>query len=588
MTSLNTLLDAANRHILDGDHERAAAALDAVLDADSGRADALLLRGIIDCRAGRPLEGLQRIAAARALDPDAAIAAAESDRIAAAAAATVAADAENDPVQAARLFHALRAAGMEQPAAPSLPRIIEHLLQRAMGLRQVGRNLEAERELRAALTLAPDHPEALGLLGLIRLADNGHAEAMELLARALPGSRNQAILTPHFEQAMRLTLNSAFYTLQAGKVDRAERMLQRVLAAQPGNVIALTYLATLETQRNRPEAGLEHALAAIELGAKTPVNYRLAALANTQLGQYRDAAAMQTIAGDMETTTRLRNERRDMAALPPPDPSCPDLVLGAGFGYGVQHLEPFIRTLRDVAGYDGDAVMLVTSLTPDMTRFFAEYRIDSIVCDTTTFIPTLPANARLIKYYDVLKQMRLGGRPARRVLLTDVRDVIFQADPFGYDHDEALFYTLYAPDFSVADSPVDLMWFRRAYGDAVADRVASLPLACCGTVLGTGAGILEYVSVFLEHFLGVDQGVRAVQFLDQTIHNYILHHDLVRPARVLENHDAIGTLMLGRRDFTLDADFRVTGLNGKTAGILHGYDRQPDLLAHIRRVYGGV
>lgn len=587
MTSLNNLLNTARQHMSDNRVDEASALLDSILDAAPDHTDALLLRGMADCHSGRLLDGLRRLDRALALSPPR-FTLSDDDRtkLMSAGATAVAEKVETDPVCAARVLAALRTIGVGEQAEIHTPRLHEHLQQRAIGLYHVGDHLAAERHLHALLALAANHAEALGLLGLIRIAEGETIEAIALLARALPNSRNKALLKLPFDQAIRQTLNEAFHTLQADDLKETERRLSAVLAADPDNTIALTYYAMLESKRGAPRAALERVNTAFEKGARAQVIYRLACLMNSELGNFQEAAIMQTMAGDLDGAARLRVERETLLRSTP-NVACNDLVLGAGFGYGVKELEPFVRTLRHVAGYNGDVILLVTTVGPDMIRFFSEHQISYIVCDSVGFIQTLPANARIIKYYDVLKQMRLEDRLARRILLTDVRDVIFQSDPFDYDYSDAIFYTLYAPDFRVSDSPVDLMWFRRAYGDAIADHVANLPLACCGTVLGTGAGILEYVSVFLEQYLGIDQGVRAVQFLDQTIHNYILHEGLVRPARILDNHDVIGTLMLGRRDFMLDADFRVTGLNGKIPSILHGYDRQPDMLAYVRQVYGG-
>lgn len=588
MTSLKKNLDTAGQLIQYGQLDEAVAILDDMLDASPDSAGPLMLRGLIDCKRGRLLEGLKRLARARTHAPLRTLRAEDRDRIERQGADAVGRMVETDPVQGARILAALRDVGLGGAGNAHAARLIEGLLQRALNRPVEDNPLDVERCLRAVLALSPDHLEALETLGRIHLEEENWLEAIDPLGRALSNnSPNATRLKPCLDQALQQCLSEAFFLIQAGKIPEAEHRLVVVLSHQPHNPIALTYRAMIESQREAFPAALECITAAIEKGARTPDVYRLASYINLRLDRHGEAAAMQTAAADIGIMDTLRAER-PMLLRPADGGDGSDLVVGAGFGYGVAELRPFVRTLREVAGFRGDVVLFVTSVTPEMVRFFAEYRIDFIVSDSISFVATLPANGRLIKYYDLLKQMRLEERPARRILLTDVRDVIFQADPFGYDYTEVLFYTLYGSDFRVTDSQADLMWFRRAYGQGVADHVENRPLACCGTVLGTGAGILGYVSLFLEQYLLINPGLRAVQFLDQTIHNYILHYDLVRPSRVLENHDVIGTLMLGRRDFTLDANFRVTGLNGKVPGILHGYDRHPDMLEHIRRIYGGA
>ena len=119
----------------------------------------------------------------------------------------------------------------------------------------------------------------------------------------------------------------------------------------------------------------------------------------------------------------------------PPDPSVEgDVVLGYATGYDPADIAPFVRSLRAV--FDGP-VVLVADETPDMAAFLREHDVIAVPARRWTGWAPHPVMLRFEAFDRLLGQW--SG--VRDVLITDVRDVIFQASPFAplatcWSHDQ--------------------------------------------------------------------------------------------------------------------------------------------------------
>lgn len=162
-----------------------------------------------------------------------------------------------------------------QPSSPgSLPSRFHGLSSTAVQLLETaGRLLEqgdpdgASLPLHGALALAPAHPEVLRMLAVGRILQGRHAEAIDLLRRALAGRPQDALLHNNLGSALRAHgelraaiaafhsacelapgLAAVWFNLgktqkQLGRIDDAQASLERALALAPGHVAARVVLA---------------------------------------------------------------------------------------------------------------------------------------------------------------------------------------------------------------------------------------------------------------------------------------------------------------------------------------------------------
>ena len=154
------------------------------------------------------------------------------------------------------------------------------LFNAAVAHHQTGALIEAERQYRHLLTLAPNHANSLHNLGLIALQSGDAAAAVELFDKAIKINstvaeyhynvalawralnRNDHVAT-HLERAVALRADHALAHLNLGNVRREQGRLadsvacyERAIAANPNLAVARFNLANVLSEQGRPDAAV--------------------------------------------------------------------------------------------------------------------------------------------------------------------------------------------------------------------------------------------------------------------------------------------------------------------------------------------
>jgi len=154
------------------------------------------------------------------------------------------------------------------------------LFTAAVAHHQTGALIEAERQYRHLLTLAPNHADSLHNLGLIALARGDAAAAVELFDKAIAINgkvaeyhynaalawralgRNDHV-TAHLERAIALRGDYALAHLNLGNVRREQHRLadaaacyERAIAVSPNLAVARFNLANVLSELGRPDAAV--------------------------------------------------------------------------------------------------------------------------------------------------------------------------------------------------------------------------------------------------------------------------------------------------------------------------------------------
>ena len=288
-----------------------------------------------------------------------------------------------------------------------------------------------------------------------------------------------------------------------------------------------------------------------------------------------------------------------------------NLILGVAEGMDRDEIEPFVLSLRRTR-FDGHIAIYVADLPASTIAFLESFGIEArrmrrlqasvsgkryfpydlrfarlhstyprliSAASTLSRDPALTA-ARLAapisvrdvrRFFLYYRYLRRYGRTYENVMLTDVRDVIFQDDPFDFDIDSALHCFLEDSRATLATEPHNRKWLRMAFGDDVAAELGGYPIACAGVTIGPTHLVVEYLRVMVEHLVRLR--VQAIG-LDQAVHNYVLHSERVPSARLVPN----GAGIVATLGIVPAED--VGPLLG--AAVLHQYDRHPSLSASLR------
>jgi hypothetical protein len=185
-----------------------------------------------------------------------------------------------------------------------------------------------------------------------------------------------------------------------------------------------------------------------------------------------------------------------------------------------------------------------------------------------------PLHARFFAYYEALDAV---FPDVKRVFLTDVRDVVFQADPFTFG-DDALRVFEEDPRLPMELNASNREWYEKTFGRRALRRVLPLPVICAGTVLGGREPTLRY----LRAMTGLMAVHPPVVGGDQAIHNHICRHDEVGAEVVPNGAGAVLTLFnVADEEICYDDEGRAVDLAGRPYPVLHMYDRLPVLRQRV-------
>ncbi len=259
------------------------------------------------------------------------------------------------------------------------------------------------------------------------------------------------------------------------------------------------------------------------------------------------------------------------------------LVLGAAVGLHRAHILPFLLSLQS-CGFSGETVLYVDLLEDEARETLKRFGVRLLTLPEDS--PLRGAWVNNSRYFIYELFLARAQQPYRHVLLTDVRDVLFQRNPFLIDTGNMLGCFLEAA--AIGDCSTNSGWIRAAFGEDALARMQDKPIVCSGTTLGPAPCIRDYLSRMTAHLRGLDLDNRGI---DQGVHNYLVHVEGIEDLRLFTNGSG-PVLTMGHMPglFHVRADGLVCREDGEVAHVLHQYDRFPELrarcLARLEEISG--
>lgn len=265
-----------------------------------------------------------------------------------------------------------------------------------------------------------------------------------------------------------------------------------------------------------------------------------------------------------------------------------NLVLGAAGGYNIEEVQTFICSFRKSNPYDDIILLTDDHINSDLQSFFKDYAVKTAPFLKTDFKDTVINNSRFIEYIDIINQ-----NDYKNILLTDVRDVVFQANPFDNLPDSYLYLFSEDPGVKLGNCSYNSYWVNAAYGLDILQKIADHPVICCGTILGSKTEILDFLHRFridLESAKINRNDFYSSTPLDQGITNYIGRTDVGSTKPIVKNNgDIVGTIGVSIcSDHAHDQvvlDKGLISVNGMTPAIVHQYDRSQILSNYYLGLY---
>jgi hypothetical protein len=216
--------------------------------------------------------------------------------------------------------------------------------------------------------------------------------------------------------------------------------------------------------------------------------------------------------------------------------SSKSVVMGLASGYPMDVFELFVGSLR-ATGFSGAIILGIASDAPqDVRDYLAETNVTvkEVTLGPCTYhdkpskcLVGFPDYKLSWVRFPLSKQWLLECKECTDgIMMTDVRDAYFQADPFTHS--------------SIKYPPPGLMTFEEMYPDQTTEHwiteapikkckgydIGNHPMLCSGSTMGTREGILNYIDVMIKEFDAWNKDKKCFSNMagdDQSIHNHLYY-----------------------------------------------------------------
>jgi hypothetical protein len=263
-----------------------------------------------------------------------------------------------------------------------------------------------------------------------------------------------------------------------------------------------------------------------------------------------------------------------------------NLVLGAIKNLEFDDLKPFLHSLFQT-GFDGKVVFYVAQASQPTCKALVDLGVEILTVDEYNTLTSSPINA--LRYF-VYEQYLAGlAEIPEKILLADVRDVVFQRNPFEIDLGDGLCCFLESEEMTLATCLANSGWLACAYGKEVLGRIGGHKISCSGTTIGTGTAVRDYLAAMTAGLGAIDERtpniMHVIAGIDQCVHNYLLYSDALPGTRLYSNEAGpIVTLnYVDPEGFRFDNSGLLLNQNGVPYHVIHQYDRHKDLAVTVLR-----
>jgi len=185
----------------------------------------------------------------------------------------------------------------------------------------------------------------------------------------------------------------------------------------------------------------------------------------------------------------------------------------------------------------------------------------------------LISGSRYCYYYEYLMA---NQNKYNLVLITDVRDVLFQADPFAAISSNDLL-NFYSEAHSIADSFYTSYWLRHAFGKKALAQIVDKVSICSGTTIGGVDPIMNYLQEMIKMQAKITAGLTGLGGFDQGVHNYLVHNNYFQGSNLLPNNEGEVATLGESNAIAVNDNLELTDKQGNVIPVVHQFDRFPDL-----------
>jgi hypothetical protein len=251
-----------------------------------------------------------------------------------------------------------------------------------------------------------------------------------------------------------------------------------------------------------------------------------------------------------------------------------NLIMGYWSRLPFKALEKFIASLRNT-GFRGDVCIFVENVTQET---IADLQAHDVIVEHAALSGRSYMTALSSRFFNYLDFLARRGDEYDNVMLTDLRDVVFQSDPFATPLPADI---VFARERCLVGDPTPTRgWITDAYGAAVAHNMRDCSVSCAGTTFGTTFGILRYLLAMTRELSSRSAPIEGG--VDQGVHNYIVHMRPLRNAWLDPTDSLVATM-----HFVPEESVKTTSdgilIDGRMVPVVHQWDRQKTTMDYLWR-----
>jgi hypothetical protein len=175
-----------------------------------------------------------------------------------------------------------------------------------------------------------------------------------------------------------------------------------------------------------------------------------------------------------------------------------------------------------------------------------------------------------------------------QVLLSDVRDVVFQRHPFKGITSPKCHFFLEGDKQTIGEDPTNTRWVRGCGTPDQVEAVAACRISCSGITIGGTDAVLAYLDRMTDRIRDIPFRIyrKIGHGYDQGIHNLLVHLNPNIDGIIVQNNGHIATMALEPRSlYRLDATAQIHTADGHLPAICHQYDRFAEFRTAIEARY---
>lgn len=279
-----------------------------------------------------------------------------------------------------------------------------------------------------------------------------------------------------------------------------------------------------------------------------------------------------------------------------------NLIIGIAANYDRFDITIFVESLRNT-GCSDEVILFETNFTKKCYDFCKKNNVSTIKINSEYpwFVDEdlslklrnidqgTPYPAHYIRFF-LIEAFLKTSKKYNRIIISDVRDVFFQENPFKTTiKNNELQCFLESDEVTISEEPINSAWFINGYGKLGIKEIKNECISCCGIIVGGTKAIIRYTKIMCDEFDRLSNAKVIIGFdgvMEQAIHNYLLRNGDFNPVEIIpDDLGLVSTLSYFKPKNNIHLNSTNQIINSKNAviPIVHQYDRFPDIEKIILR-----